>query len=735
MREIIAFTYWLNLFLVLTLAGVVFLNMRKRVHYYLFLNCIALVMCSISSLFMLFSETEDAYYLAFILSWTGKVGIVIALFFFCVKFSECKLPIIVTVIESGFALISYIIIVTTRNTGLFYSNLHLVEENGMRILEFEKCAWCSFWNATIVVVIMTCLFVLGKALLRDRALQKRKQYIAIIVALLIEIVIGFLTELPMGRYYDFNQLGFSICTIIFLFAIFRNNLMDTEKLAKEYVIDELSAGVIAMDVNGAVAYYNKKALQIFPEIDNEPREIIEQIEKSIQTGEPITVENRVYNFEERQLVHKLFGKSKMYVMLDATKQYQHLREMESQKKRADAANKAKSEFLANMSHEIRTPINAVLGMDEMILRESKDSTIREYAMDIQAAGQTLLTIINDILDLNKIESGKMEIIPVEYDVSKMIYDISNMIKLRANDKKLTFSVSIAADIPSRLYGDDVRIRQILTNLLTNAVKYTMKGTIWFRVGLVQKADGFDDTDVVLHFEVEDTGIGIKPEDMKKLFAEFERIEVERNRNIEGTGLGIPISMQLLHMMDSELKEESEYGKGSVFSFDLRQKVVEATQIGNYEDRVKEFAKMNDLPAETFVAPGTHVLVVDDNGMNRKVFKALLKGTQIEVTEAESGFRAIELASSQHFDMIFMDHMMPEMDGVESMKRIKSVKESPCINTPIIVLTANAIEGAAERYLEDGFDGYLSKPVGSQALLEIIKLKLIGESRSENTIGD
>jgi len=720
MREVIIFTQSINFILVLILMWVVFKNMRKRSHYYLFLNCLSIFLCSVSSLLMLFFETEDAYFVAFLFSWAGKLGVVVSLFFFCKELCEIKLPAIVTVLETGLAFVSYIVIVTTRKTGLFLRDLHLVKERGMTVLEFEEGPWRIVWHMMIVVVILTCLYMLGKAFFREKLSKKRKQYIAIIVALLTEIVIGFLTELPIGRYYDFNQLGFFVCVVIVLVSIFRNDLMDMESVAKEYVIDELSAGVIAMDTSGTVVYYNKKASQIFPGIIDDQRQIIMQIEDSIQTGEPISVDDRVYNFEERQLVHKSLGESKMYVIIDATKHYQHLKEMEREKQIADAANKAKSEFLANMSHEIRTPINAVLGMDEMILRESSEDAIKDYAMDIQAAGRTLLTLINDILDLNKIESGKMEIVPAEYDLSSVIYDISNMIRVRAEDKKLEFHVSVSSDIPAKLYGDDVRIRQILMNLLTNAIKYTPSGEVCFRISLKEKSDASGGTDVVLRFEVQDTGIGIKPEDMDKLFSKFGRIEEERNRNIEGTGLGMPITMHLLSLMESKLNIESKYGKGSLFSFDLKQKIVNETPIGDYERRIKDLMSKKYTYTESFTAPDACVLVVDDNKINRKVFKSLLKKTQIQIMEADSGYQAIELASATGFDIVFMDHMMPGMDGVEAMKKIKELKDGPCANTPMIALTANAIEGAKEEYLEEGFDGYLSKPVMPEELLAVMK---------------
>lgn len=728
MKQVIMITQGITFLLIIIEMWLVFKNMRKRAHYYLFLNCIALFFYSVGSLLMLFVVTGEAYSLALMLSWTGKVGVVVSMLFFCTSYFECMLPAAITAIESGFAVITYGVIATTRKTGLFYREFHLVEEYGMTIAEYEHGPWYILWLLTIFAVIATCFLMLLKALSKEKNPQKRKQYIAFMVALLIEFAIGFLTKLPIGRYYDFNQLGFSLCVILVLIAIYRNNFMDTESLAKEYIIDELSAGVIALGTDERVAYYNKQAQQIFPEILNDERGVIKRIELSIRTGQPVTIQDKVYHFEERNPARKSSDASKLYVIIDSTKQYQHLKEVEKERQKADAANKAKSDFLAKMSHEIRTPINAVLGMDEMILRESTESTIKEYAMDIQTAGQTLLTIINEILDLNKIESGKMEIVPVEYDLSNLIYDISNMIKFRAEEKDLLFHVSVAPDIPKKLHGDDVRIRQVLMNLLTNAVKYTQRGEVWFRVSLKQK----EDTEAVLHFEVEDTGIGIKEEDINKVFSEFERIEENKNRSIEGTGLGIPITMRLLALMGSELKVESVYGKGSAFSFDLRQKITENAIVGDYETKVKQFKSEPYTYDESLALSEAHVLIVDDSAINLKVFKSLLKHTQLKISEAGSGYKAVELATTQHFDIIFMDHMMPGMDGIAAMEKIRAVKEGPCADTPIIVLTANAIEGCREQYLEAGFDGYMSKPIASDELLATIRNLLPEENIKAGT---
>ncbi len=382
-----------------------------------------------------------------------------------------------------------------------------------------------------------------------------------------------------------------------------------------------------------------------------------------------------------------------------------------------AANAAKGKFLAHMSHEIRTPINAVLGMDTMILRETTDMQIKEYALDIQNAGQNLLALINDILDFSKIESGKLEIIMVEYDFSSLLHDISNMIKAKAEAKKLELQIHVDGNLPSKLLGDDVRIRQVLVNLLNNAVKYTQQGKVMLSV------DGrIEGRKVVLDFSVQDTGIGIKEEDIAKLFEEFERIEEKRNRNIEGTGLGINITTQLLCLMGSKLQVESVYGKGSRFYFTLEQQIVDSTPIGNLEERIRE-QSTEYIYSSAFTAPDAQILVVDDNLMNLKVFVNLLKLSKINVDVADSGKNCLEMIVKKHYDLIFLDHMMPEMDGIQTLHRMKELEDNQCRHSPIVALTANAITGAKEMYLSEGFDAFLPKPINPEKLEQMI-LKLL-----------
>ncbi|MBE5846945.1 MAG: response regulator [Lachnospiraceae bacterium] len=400
--------------------------------------------------------------------------------------------------------------------------------------------------------------------------------------------------------------------------------------------------------------------------------------------------------------------------------------------RAIAASEAKSAFLSNMSHEIRTPINAVLGMNEMILRECDDQNVIEYASSIKTAGATLLGLVNDILDFSKIEAGKMEIIPVDYDLSSVINDLVNMIQTKADEKGLKLLLDINTNLPIQLYGDEVRIKQVITNILTNAVKYTERGSVTFCIDYEKIAD--DPDGVILQVSVKDTGIGIKKADMQKLFSEFERIEEERNRNIEGTGLGMSITKRLLEMMDSQLEVESIYKLGSKFSFRLRQQVVKWEPIGDYEAAYKASLQFNKKYHEKFRAPDAHILVVDDTPENLVVFRSLLKKTRVMIDTADSGEEGLERMHERKYDIIFLDHMMPVKDGIETLHELRARKDDPNLETPAICLTANAISGAKAQYLAAGFDDYLSKPIDPDKLEDML-LTYLPEEKIESADDD
>ena len=389
---------------------------------------------------------------------------------------------------------------------------------------------------------------------------------------------------------------------------------------------------------------------------------------------------------------------------------------QARKKDAELANQAKSKFLATMSHEIRTPINVILGMNEMILRDSIEEKIREYAINIADAGKSLLSLVNDILDFSKIESGKMEIITVDYAMKDLLNDLILMATGRIGDKKLRFETNIDEGIPSKYHGDEVRIKQVVTNLLTNAIKYTKEGGITFSV----KSEGIDNGIIRLRFSIKDTGMGITQENIELLRnSSFVRVDEKKNRNIEGTGLGLSITRQLLELMGTKLEIESEYGVGSEFYFILEQKVVDDEPMGPILQKreVKERKSKN-----TFIAKDARILAVDDTSTNLLVIKGLLRPYIMKVDTAVSGEECISLCENNHYDIILMDHMMPNMDGIETLQALldkKIIDET----TKVIALTANAISGAEKLYFDNGFDGYLTKPIDILELDRCIKNNL------------
>lgn len=384
-------------------------------------------------------------------------------------------------------------------------------------------------------------------------------------------------------------------------------------------------------------------------------------------------------------------------------------------------NETKSDFLANMSHEIRTPINAILGFDEMLLREENNEQTLEYAANIKSAGENLLSLVNDILDFSKVESGKMEIIPEEYKTSNMLTDVVNLTYLKAQEKGLSFEIYIGKDIPRKLYGDEMRVKQILTNVLNNAVKYTEAG----RVILSVNFDKLSETDGRLRISVEDTGIGIEQENISKITESFQRFDLQRNRSIEGSGLGMSIVASLLNVMGGRLQIYSTYGEGSDFRILIPQGIRDASPIGNYQRDFRNDLRSMTPYQELFTAPQANVLFVDDNAMNLSVARGLLKKTKIQIDTAESGSACLELTRQVKYDLIFMDHLMPEMDGVETLHRLRREEGNLNRDTLVVALTANAIKGSREFYIQEGFCDYLTKPVAGERLEEIL-LKLLPE---------
>ncbi len=392
---------------------------------------------------------------------------------------------------------------------------------------------------------------------------------------------------------------------------------------------------------------------------------------------------------------------------------------EAQKKEVEQIARAKDTFFANMSHEIRTPINTIIGLNEMILREDISDEIAENAINIQNASKMLLTTINDILDLSKLESGKMDIVPTQYAISSMFSDLVNLIWIRAHQKNLEFKVDIDPEIPSMLYGDEVRIKQVVTNMLTNAVKYTSSGS----VTLSAKGERVAADQILLRISVQDTGMGIRKESLDDLFSSFKRVDESDNRHIEGTGLGLNISRQLVEMMGGKISVDSVYHQGSTFTVEVKQRIVNVRPIGVINFAAQKQLSNRAVYRQSFIAPDARILVVDDNSMNLMVVVKLLRDTKVKVDTAESGKEALQKTAENTYHVILMDHMMPEMDGAATLRAVRSQTKGFCQKTPVIALTANVMSDAEQVYRNMGFDGYLAKPI-SAPLLEAGLLKYL-----------
>ena len=391
--------------------------------------------------------------------------------------------------------------------------------------------------------------------------------------------------------------------------------------------------------------------------------------------------------------------------------------LEEKKREAEAANTAKSRFLTNISHELRTPINTIMGMGEMIIREDASNVPHDYyknvtgfAKDIRTASDSLLSLVNDILDISEIESGKVILDENDYNLKDTIVSLASTTKLGCSEKDVEFVLDMDENMPSVLYGDEPKIHRILQNILSNAVKYTNQGSVTFSAKVIEQSDDM----ATFVYRIKDTGMGIKDEEMEVLFSAFQTLDKVENSNIKGNGLGLDISKYFAELMGGNISCESTFGKGSTFTFTITQKIVDKTPVGSIEEKDDDTYKGAYIPR--FIAPDISVLVVDDNPMNLSVIKGLLSPTKMYVVAVESGKEALTQLQDNHYNLVLLDHMMPEMDGLETLERIREFNKT----IPVIALTANYISNGVEFYTSKGFDGYLAKPVDGETLEKAIR---------------
>lgn len=644
---------------------------------------------------------------------------------FMIRWKNIKIPQwvihLLLVLNMGF----YVMIATVDYHHLYYKDYWLAPSkanlNGYT-LEISPAPMYYVYMAFLLAEIMTTIGIIISSYCSQRSMpNKGKIHFLMIAAMLSPMLLLSLRILKILKGDDPTPLGILLSCIFMSIAVVKYGLFDPVKNAKNYIIDNLKEAVIVTDADHRFLFLNSMADKIITSINKEQGySTDDKIYAFIQGSQDFfDWKDRHYQVEETVLKDNELIQGYMMTIVDVTKIIEQNHLMKRLVLQTEDANRAKTNFVSNMSHEIHTPMNSIVGITEILLRSRHSPKEQEYLLNIQSSGRVLLTIINDVLDCSKMEAGKMQLFDEPYDTCSLFHDLRISMENRIGHSGLELIYDIDQDIPCKLKGDMGRIRQVIINLVNNAIKYTEKGSVRFSVHVRQK-----NTDkVMLYYEVADTGIGIRKEDQKILFDAFQRVEMDRNRYVEGTGLGLTISQNLVNMMGGVIEVESEYGKGSRFFFTIEQTIIDPTPVSavNYNGQKDN---VTEKEAEClFIAPEAHILLVDDNELNLVVAKELLKPLRMQIDTAENGLQAVKMVRGSQYDLVLMDHMMPVMDGIEAAKAIRALPEDKYQKLPIIALTANAMVDARKEFLNAGMNGFVAKPIDFARICNQLKLWL------------
>ncbi len=621
--------------------------------------------------------------------------------------------------------------------GLFYREVQWLEnKDGFHYISLSYGPlYVFFLIGHIIIPYALCIFILMKTVRGCTDRQVNRQYWTVLAISSLPVLVLIAYVLKIINVFDFTPVTLMISMSMVVIVIWSRRNYDFRHLAAEKVLESIGDGVIALDDHDRLVSYNRAAADIFTDLSSHKRgeniRVVDGFREEMlneDIPQSFSISGQHYESHNKHIKDES-GKIQgcVILILDMTDIKAYINEIKRVRRQAEKASIAKSEFLANMSHEIRTPMNAIIGLNDIIMEECEDTEIYAYAKDVQSAAKNLLTIINDILDLSKVEAGKMELIIVNYYIKAMADEIIGIMDMAASQKGLILKYECDKAIPCRYSGDDGRIKQILLNIISNAIKFTTKGYI--RVYITGKPGKNPDEELIT-FCVEDTGRGIREEDLPKIFEDFRQVDSRRNRSAEGTGLGLAIVKHLVELMRGTIHVDSIYGKGTTFTVTIPQKIIDRRPVSETPDIPQTEQKITDM----FTAPGIKVLIVDDNVINRKVARGFLKSYAFDLTEAESGPEAIELVCANRYDIIFMDHMMPDMDGVETAETIRRDCGENGTAPVMIALTANAMEGMREYFLEKGFQDFIAKPLDrvdlNQLLLRWIPEKYRQEEAEE-----
>lgn len=833
----------------------------------LLIMIIASLINFVGYLFELQSVTQEQALQAVKFIYLGKPFIALEMFLFVMEYCKVRLPKFLPMVLTGVHCLVMILVLTCDLHNLYYRDIGFVNEGFFPHLVLGHGVVYLFYNGLICLYLVSMVIVCVYRYMHvnnDTERRKLWNFFAIMIVMGIGLI-SFLTGKTGG--YDTTLISYLVSSLILAVSLHHGKILDTLSMAKELAMDELSDGLIVLDHEDQVIYFNKKMEKFFNLKDGaDVGKIMEELDQCILEKKYVERERRVHEVRSRLLTDQNAYCGKMYVLSDITESHYYAKNAQEQaeimkalKEQAEAANQAKSAFVSNMSHEIRTPMNAIVGMTEILLREKLPAQDMGYLMNIKNSGNALLSIINDILDFSKIESGKMELVNGEYEPMSMLSDLSMIFLTRIGEKNVELLFDIDEKLPQKLYGDALRIRQVIINIVNNAIKFTENGYVrlQIRVGSVKnpytedsshelvrdmqhlypaqsmqsihvnsQAEQDGETDVELLISVQDTGQGIKKEDLGKLFDSFRQVDSKKNYGKEGTGLGLSISKQLVELMGGTIGVRSTYGEGSEFYFNIHQKVrseraaaeihdketAKALRISGFFDKECMRDVLKDLtekfgltyvPCEewietreqldyfftdvagcellrgeieqsgeqmgeiyvlrnplleesstagvtminkplyslnfcqlinheqaevgpvtedyqNFTAPEASVLIVDDNAMNLKVACGLLEPLLMQIDTADSGKRALQMVQNKKYHLIFMDHMMPVMDGIETTERIRAMGDDYHRNVPIIALSANALVDAREKFSKAGMDDFVAKPIEMKEICNCIK---------------
>jgi len=717
-------------------SGYIYYKWKTRIQGYLLAICLSTLVNSMGYLFAIYGSDLGEYLIGLRMSYLGRVFVPFSLLLFVNALCNRKnnKPLMIALASIHMSI--FVIVATCNMHNLYYKNMYLNTAGVYPCLGKENGIIHVLYNYLIIAYIIYGLTILIKTTLKEKNPTQKKRLLLVLAAIVGESGFYLVEILDLTVGFDDTVLGYAISSIFMFIAIFKYSLLDTLQIASDYVIDEVSEGIVIVNLNDEIEYYNKPAKSIFPFIMNYSPQILDSIRKSISSQTPLEIEGRIYTPEERALEKDGSPVGTVYVLVDDTDKYQYMDQLKEQKELAEAANASKSAFLSVVSHEIRTPMNAVVGMTELLLREGDQFSDkqRKYLNNIRTSGSSLVMIVNDILDQSKIEAGKMEIIEEPYELRAMTEDVKMIIQERIGGKPIRLLCEIGEDVPANLVGDSLRIRQILINLMNNAVKFTEEGYISLSIKCMEKKD----EKMLLRFSIKDSGQGIKKEDLSKLGQAFSQVDTKKNHGKEGTGLGLSISSDFIGLMGGQLEVASEYGKGSEFFFSVYQGVNKENGTGEEGGQLQQAWK-EDVD---FEAPGVHALVVDDNEVNLLIMKECMSLIKITTDKALSGEEAIELAHQNTYDLIFMDYMMPGMDGVEATEKIRALaveaeekgdseRAQYYRSVPIIALTGDSSNETRELFMKAGIDDFTDKPVD----LKKLKKKVLSWLPSEKITVD